>query len=292
MRILFTIPHYYDAAGGGMYGSLKPNAARRRDALATAIFGLHATFGRRQGLMATPIVESNTVQPCEIRVVVCTTGDRHLVKELPLPPALLHHHPTNALPRYLGFECHSVLRDHLGQFDYYCFLEDDLLLNDPLFFIKLAWFNRFAGDEAVLQPNRFELAVQQPWHKLYIDGNLSDRSWSERWQDINDRRVLAAEVFGIPIRFQRVNNPHSGCFFLNERQMKFWASQPTFLVRETTFAGPLESAATYGIMRYFRVYKPARENAGFLEIRHLDNRYLGARLSKAATRPRESGAAR
>ena len=32
-------------------------------------------------------------------------------------------------------------------------------------------------------------------------------------------------------------------------------------------------------MRTFRIYKPARENAGFLEIRHLDNRYLGGRLN-------------
>ena len=39
--------------------------------------------------------------------------------------------------------------------------------------------------------------------------------------------------------------------------------------------GPLESAATLGIMRHFRVYKPARENAAFLEIEHLDRRYLG-----------------
>jgi hypothetical protein len=28
-------------------------------------------------------------------------------------------------------------------------------------------------------------------------------------------------------------------------------------------------------MQYFRAYKPARENAAFLELEHLDRRYLG-----------------
>jgi hypothetical protein len=62
--------------------------------------------------------------------------------------------------------------------------------------------------------------------------------------------------------------------------MAHWAKQPGFLAREPNFVGPLESAATFGVMRHFRVYKPAPDNAGFLEVRHLDNRYLGARPKK------------
>ncbi|MNC93925.1 hypothetical protein D3C83_106610 [compost metagenome] len=66
--------------------------------------------------------------------------------------------------------------------------------------------------------------------------------------------------------------------------MQSWAQRPEFLNRDTSFAGPLESAATLGIMRFFRAYKPARENAGFLEVRHMDNRYLGVRI-KAPAKP-------
>ena len=153
------------------------------------------------------------------------------------------------------------------------------------------WFNRMAGDEAALQPNRFELAIGQNWHKLYIDGNLKQPEISERLQDVSDRPVLSGEALGAEFRFERVNNPHSGCFFLNARQMAHWAAQPGFLVREAAFAGPLESAATLGLMRHFRVYKPARENAGFLEVRHLDNRYLGVRR-KTPARPRQAQHAR
>ena len=136
--------------------------------------------------------------------------------------------------------------------------------------------------ERCCNPNRFEIALGQSWHKLYIDGNLAKPELSDRLQDVTDTPVLSGEVFGVPIKFQRVNNPHSGCFFLNARQMQHWSERPEFLNRDPSFAGPLESAATLGIMHFFRAYKPARENAGFLEVRHLDNRYLGARLKNQA----------
>jgi hypothetical protein len=282
MRILFTVPHYYNARGGGAYGSLKADPAPRRNALAAMIFALHHCFGARQGLMHSPVRPANTFQDAEIEVVVCTTRGAHLVDRLGLPPGLFRHHATQAEPMFLGYECHAVLREGLGRYDWYAYLEDDLLLGDPLFFTKLAWFNGLAGDEAALQPNRFEVAPAPSWHKMYIDANLARPEISERLQDVADRPRLAGEAFGQTFRFQRVNNPHSGCFFLNARQMARWAAQPDFLRRESVFAGPLESAATLGLMRHFRVYKPARENAGFLEIRHLDNRYLGARRARPA----------
>ena len=53
----------------------------------------------------------------------------------------------------------------------------------------------------------------------------------------------------------------------------------------SAFGGPLESAATLGVIRHFRAYKPARENAGFLEIEHLDPRYLGRRFPVCAGDP-------
>ena len=44
---------------------------------------------------------------------------------------------------------------------------------------------------------------------------------------------------------------------------------------DTFFAAPkLESAATLGIMRAFRIYKPAPENASFLEIEHHGSAFI------------------
>ena len=56
--------------------------------------------------------------------------------------------------------------------------------------------------------------------------------------------------------------------------MAYWASQPHFLDRDIRFIGPLESAATLGIVKTFRVYKTAPEQASFLEIQHFGAKFL------------------
>ena len=42
--------------------------------------------------------------------------------------------------------------------------------------------------------------------------------------------------------------------------MASWAARADFLNRESRFIGPLESAATLGIIRAFNVYKPSKSN--------------------------------
>src|SRR5205823_11222032 len=145
-----------------------------------------------------------------------------------------------AEPLYLGFECHKVLRSGLGRYDYFCYLEDDLRLGDGLFFPKLAWFNTEFGDEAVLQPNRFELIDDPSPYKLYIDGNLHDSSISPALQQVEEARHIAGMALGQRVAFQRVDNPHAGCFFLTAAQFARWAAQPDFAVPSGRLFGPLE----------------------------------------------------
>lgn len=223
--------------------------------------------------MAALDLACNKTIAAEIVVIVCTTRGYHLLDRM--PRHLFRHHATDAEPLLLGYECHVVLAEHLGHFDYYCFLEDDLLLNDPLFFCKQRWFNSIAGNGAALQPHRFETAAKPPFYKLYIDGPIRDPRIAPRFQDISELPRIVARGLSAEVAFERVDNPHSGCFFLTENQMAHWARAPYFLDRAADFWGPLESAATLGLMRTFKVYKPARDNAGFLEVQHLDNRYLG-----------------
>jgi hypothetical protein len=60
--------------------------------------------------------------------------------------------------------------------------------------------------------------------------------------------------------------------------MEVWASKPWFADEDCSFAGPLESAASLGIIKTFRQYKPSTANAAFLELEHLHPRYLGKAL--------------
>jgi hypothetical protein len=286
MRILFTIPHVYRQRGAKfqstsmasrpepVHGSDSAGAEVRARALTMCLTSLHQTFGIHQAHIMNITTACNDLITAEIEVVICTTtGADNLVDRL--PGHMFRHHPTNAEPLLLGYECHAVLADNIGKFDYFCFLEDDIHIADPLFFWKQIWFTRSFGSQAVLQPHRFELSQRLPIQKLYVDGPIRDATISPRFQNKYVRPRVRGQILGTDVEFERVDNPHAGCFFLTSTQMEQWIGQSYFLDRATDFWGPLESAATLGLMRTFEVYKPALANAGFLEVRHLDNRYLG-----------------
>ncbi len=286
MKVLFAIPHFYDPDGAGRHGSLAADPAPRVRALADALAAIRQLFGRPQcviDIARRTTMPANRDLAIAADAVVCTTGSHHLLDRLPLGPGYYVHRPGIAEPRLLGYECHAALRERLADgYDDYCYLEDDLLIRDPLFFAKLRWFTGLFGDGALLMPNRYEVARDRLVHKAYVDGPLRP-DVTAPFQDVTDTPELAADVFGHRMRFRRAANPHSGAFFLNAAQMAAWAARPDFLDRSTRFVGPLESDATLGVMRAFRIYKPAPDNAAFLELEHPGTGFLSQIVMPPAT---------
>ncbi|HZT20856.1 MAG TPA: hypothetical protein VFA23_15705 [Dongiaceae bacterium] len=277
MKIIFAIPHFYRRVEKGAIGSTTSSPEQRAAYLGRCVTSLRQTFGTGQGLVDSggPPRRSNGALAAEVHIVLCTSGPDHLAASL--PPGLVQRFESKGPPAELGFACHRILRSVLGRFDYYCFLEDDIEITDALFFRKLAWFSQCFGNDALLQPNRFERSAAGPLFKLYLDGNTRDPDLSLPYQDIAVRPKLSASGFGGEWLFQRVRNPHCGGFFLNQEQMAVLAKKGDFGRYTAEFISPLESAATLPVMRHFRVYKPARENAAFLELRHLGQRFLRPR---------------
>jgi hypothetical protein len=239
---------------------------------------MHSVFGNLQkieNLDRLTHTEANRAIAGEVDVVVCVTGKAHLLDGCPWE-ALFERRISNCQPEMLGFECEAVLRDRLGSYDFYGYVEDDLIIRDPWFFEKLRLFNRCAPADALLLPNRYEIAQSRAPEKVYVDGDLA-RSFIEPVRssmafmqpEIQPQIVLS--YLEAPVIVRRPRNPHSGCYFLSQEQLKRWAASPWFLDRDTSFCGPLESAATNGILRTFRIYKPAPRNAAFLEIEHYGN---------------------
>ncbi|MGV3484615.1 MAG: calcium-binding protein, partial [Planctomycetaceae bacterium] len=167
----------------------------------------------------------------------------------------------------------EVLRESIDRAEWFGYLEDDLWIADALWLEKLAWFQSIAGEDALLLPNRFERSDGPLAAKAYVDGNLAKRV-TTAYQDLDDRAELIASCMDREVRFVRARNPHAGCYFVTQTQLRSWMSQPSFNDRDAAFIGPLESAATLGIMRTFRIYKPAIENAGFFEIEHQSNQFI------------------
>jgi len=272
MRILFTIPHFFGPSSDGQHGSQAQDPQPRILALTACITALHRLFGKSQSsvdIARAAELPVNQSQTHNIDIIICTAQNHHLLDQLTVP-SLYRHYRTQSEPLLLGFECQALLRDCLGSYDYFCFLEDDLILHDPWLFVKLNWFTQQAGEKSLLQPNRYEILTQEDNKKIYIDGNLVPLL-TEKYQNLQEQPELIGQIMGQPVVFRRASNPHAGCYFLNVAQMNYWAQQPYFLDRDTSFMTPLESAATLGIMRTFRVYKPALAQANFLEVEHFNS---------------------
>lgn len=276
MRILFTIPHFFNPEGDGKHASLRKDPHPRITALINNLNAIRALYSQSQCIIDVGkrlALPANHQEQTQVDIVICITQNFHILNHLNLPPQFFMYHSCNVEPMLLGFECQAVLRALLGKYDYYCYLEDDLMLQDPWFFVKLKWFNFHGGNGNVLQPNRYEVSPQGQFRKVYVDGDLLPQL-TQPFQNVNEQPQLMGKVMEQNIVFNRALNPHSGCYFLNAEQMEYWAKQPHFLDRDTQFIGPLESAATLGILKTFKIYKPAPVNASFLEIQHHGTGFL------------------
>ena len=153
MRILVAIPHYFDmsraADGAAWHGSLAGDPAPRIEALSACVSALHQLFGGPQVIIDIINRETrpanNRFVATKLDVIICTTKGQHLLPRLSLDRTAFLHHPVDVEPPLLGFECHAALHERLGDYDYYAYLEDDLIIRDPWFFAKLAWFHGQLG---------------------------------------------------------------------------------------------------------------------------------------------------
>ena len=275
MKILITIPHYYNFNSSSKHGSSRTSVDIRSRALTKAIMSLHQHLGKLQfhsNYLDKTAEDANLDSRHEIHIILVTEGNNHIIDNLPVEPNLFSTRNTDSSPMMLGFECRNILLENKGKYDYYCYMEDDIILTDPFFFSKLAWFNSITDNSKLLQPNRFELSLNKLIHKLYIDGEVY--IMPEHLFYKLDGDDIFSNFFGQQMQFSQPLNAHAGCYFLNSEQFDLWSSQPHYNDGDISLVGPLESAATLGLMKTFSIYKPAPCNANFLELEHFGDTYL------------------
>lgn len=272
MRILLAILHYWNPHGDGKHQSLRPNPAPRIAALQDQLQAIQRLGMRRSYLhmgdrAAYPADEAIRHQ---IDVRIITDGEHHVLDQLdPQYQQLFEQVITNPESgRMLGFEVHNYLASQLQEdYDFYGYFEDDLVIQDPFFFHKHAWFQALMGSEVVLLPQRFELArVPSRVERFYIDGPLADADWAAL--NCKNGPVVVAPFLNQQMAFEVPRNPHAGCFVLTAGQLEHWTQQAWWLDRDCSFISPLESAATLGLVKTFRLYKPSLSQAAWLEVQH------------------------
>ena len=283
MRLLFAVVHYYKS-GNGRHGSLAADPRPRIDALRGLILQLHRLFGQPAGLLnhLQRRVDGVDDGGGSLDLRVCVSGDCHVLDQLNDCEGLYRQeacHPED--PRLLGFEAQRVLLQAFkaaesdGEpFDYIAYLEDDIQLTDADFFLKLRSFNKAFGDQYLLMPNRIETMERQgQLRRFYIDGDYNPAA-SETYRRSVDQRLCLSHL-GEMVRFEQPSNLHAGCFFLNREQARIYAISGHAAEVDTSFHGPLESAATLGMLKTFQLMKPAPDNGRFLTVEHGGRNFMG-----------------
>ena len=279
MRYLFVIPHYVRDGGVAPKaeertetGFVHPTLSRvaKVAALGDTLAALTALFGtRRMRLEGVPIP-----QPHKADIVVVTKSDGSILRNLDYRDAIsevIEHDGDAAL---IPWACQRVLQTRQGAYDYYCYLEDDIIIHDPAFFEKLAWFERTFGSHALLQPVPYEISRTGVPAKISIAPVLDEAAGIAFLRD-GQRRRLDGDWHGRPIGFEIPHNPHGASFFLSARQLDMLIAHPSYGVRDASWIDPMVSAATLTIGKVFDLYKAVEPDLFFLEVEHYGSRYAG-----------------
>jgi hypothetical protein len=283
MKILLAIPHYYYAAEfGARHASM--DASKRVERLKIFENMLASLYLNwicdsllvHQHMSNSPLAP----KPLRLDIVFVVSQDRHFLHEQTVLPS--HSYQVRQYdgdPLHLGFQAHQVLLDYQGQYDYYGYLEDDLLIEDPNFFMNLDNFNQMVhpqlGSLFLLQPNRYEARLHLPVDIpaiSYID-YYSPQMFIPAYKNIYPMPEWFGKNIKLPVGkkeiiFERTSLPHSGCFFLTEQQLEIISKSVNFATPDVMVDTWLDTAASYAISLSFVVMKPARESISWFRLRH------------------------
>lgn len=200
---------------------------------------------------------------CDLTIVVQTLPNRHVTAYLP-------EYQINCIqvqegpecdPMFVGFRLQEEFVNKVDEFDWFLFIEDDIILYDSFTIEKLEKFNRQSGYEsAILYPNRYEMYEGT---KRYIDLTIdTDLAWNQ---------LSAVEIENV--KFAEFTNPHAAFYCLSRKQMKQWIKSGRSWKNQVVSVGSLESAATFCLLECFSIYKPHPSNLNYFEVRHYDHKY-------------------
>lgn len=199
----------------------------------------------------------------DLQIIVYTVPQRQITHFLPQyqQERISVKEIADCDPMYIGFQAQDGLADRVRDFDWYIFIEDDIVISDSLFLEKVSSFCRYTPrHNMLLFPHRYEMYNGK---KSYIDLTVAVKpSWD---------RVTSFEIGGV--KFSECSNPHSGIYCLSQAQMKYWIKSGRRWKNRSLMVGPLESAATFCLQECFTIYKPHPHNLNYFEVKHFDTKY-------------------
>lgn len=287
LTVRVAIPHYFtDSSPDRKFGSSRPgNRLRREYSLYSSITSLleqayciHDVYmhlaNQSLSLLSNPAFNFKSIH-LDINVFVNNSDFLQDTIDL-LSPRITVHHLNLDDPRELPFFASRWLIDHQQPLDLSYYAEDDLVLRDPLYFIKQAWFLKCTNFSYVLMPHRYELSVSRYPQRLYVDGpnaQFKSHNDEEAYLAQVSEPVMAAKFPGYPsdVSFHIATNPHSGTFTLHRSMIPALSNKT---LSDIFYISPLESASTGLVRSEFPILKTAWSHSNFLRIAHDNPSFL------------------
>ena len=155
-------------------------------------------------------------------------------------------------PTLLVYESLSHMAQHLGDYDYFINMEDDILL--PTATLENVFrFDQTALPNEILHPNRVEADASG---NRYCQDLLAFPGWNYQFKTFEGQRIRTAF------------NPHSGILIFSRAKMEYALTQLDLNYRKKLLASGMESAFAY-FHSPFILYR-SYDNLDFHWVEHLD----------------------
>lgn len=286
LRLRVVIPHFFREGasesdggyGSGRHGNRLPRSLALARCLGS-VLGLNRApvdwilnIAERQ-LERTPASSLVGLPGVHVELHLFVCGEDWLQDVVEVFASRLQlHRLTLDDPRELPLAAVRTLLDLPAPADLSLYLEDDLVLQDPRYADKLAWFHQRTDHQFVLMPHRREPTVANAPQQFYVDGPIKPEGQLQPvWA--SDEAVVATGRFwdGQEIGFVSASNPHSGSFCVSAPQLERLRGAPW---PPAPFVGPLETAATGTVLGQFPVLKPSWPCRDFLTLEHGNPSFL------------------
>lgn len=276
MKVLLAMPHVFAPKQGSLYSSqTESKRAQKQQALLRATIGnlnrhshrhwVHASLGKNKDVVNR---ELQTGDGVDLKILIFTPPEANLIEALPIDPNLTILKTKLEDFQQIPLSASRYLLENCDDYDLIAYIEDDIVIQDPEFFLKIKYLVEQTNDNYAFIPHRCE---HIPGKGDVIlsgdpDGGRPDLFW-----DTGEKLVISWPLGSRT--FYRATNPHSGCYFLTRPQAQkvrdFWVYKNWKLL--WTLAGPLESAASGMLLPILKVMKPIPEHYRFLMVRHQDS---------------------
>ena len=189
LRVRVIVPLFYNESGDGGYGSCRRgNRLARSMALARCLGNILSLNRAQHDWLLNISEETNELTPLspfhavrsikiELHLFVCNDQWLNDIVSLDTFSSRLFIHRLNlANPRDLPLESVRRLLDMPSPADLSLYLEDDLVISDPMYLDKLYWFALRTDHKYILMPHRYEPTCANAPQKYFVEGpiNLSD----------------------------------------------------------------------------------------------------------------------